>query len=115
MLEDLLLNGIYPVIPDLFRSSSLKLRAYPRTLTYYKIKKEFINELHIKETEKVFDFLNCSFLVGNGSIMLQPTGWVLEDHLKESVAIRSFSPFAKQMVLVVDGTDKSVVGLDIYG
>ncbi|WEG14514.1 hypothetical protein PU629_09210 [Pullulanibacillus sp. KACC 23026] len=47
--------------------------------------------------------------------MLQPTGWILDDTLKESITIRAFSPFAKQMVLVIDEQDKTVVGLDICG
>ena len=115
MIEDLLLNGIYPVVPDLFRSKSLEMRSYPKTLKYYTINKQYINELYIKETEDLFDFLNCSFFAENGSIMLQPTGWTLEDNLKESVTIRTFSSFAKQVVLVVNVSDKSVVGVDIYG
>ncbi|SMQ80931.1 hypothetical protein SAMN05444673_4045 [Bacillus sp. OV166] len=115
MLKDLLSNGIYPVVPDLYRTKNLNLATKPRKLKYYLVSQESINPVHIKETEKIREFLMSSFFTDSGSILLQPTGWKLDDNLKESVTIRAFSTFAKQIILVVDDNDENVVGLDIYG
>ncbi|MFF5400342.1 hypothetical protein ACFY5J_23985 [Peribacillus butanolivorans] len=79
------------------------------------VNQELIDPLYIKETGKIREFFMSSFFTESGSIMLQPTGWKLDDNLKESVTIRAFSTFAKQIVLVVNDKNMSVVGLDIYG
>lgn len=115
LVQDLLSNGIYPVIPDLYRTKNLNLATEPRELNHYLVNQELIDPLFIKETEKLRQFFMSSFFTESGSIMLQPTGWILDDSLNESVTIRAFSTFAKQIVLVVDDNDMSVVGLDIYG
>ncbi|ADU32187.1 hypothetical protein [Evansella cellulosilytica] len=115
LVQESLTNGIYPVIPDLYRTKNLQLPTGPRNLKYYSVNLDMIDSLHNDETEKIRDFLISSFFTSRGFISLQPTGWKLEDSLKESVTIRSFSTFAKQIVLVVDEKDMSVVGLDIYG
>ncbi|WP_245805841.1 hypothetical protein [Bacillus alkalicellulosilyticus] len=108
-------NGIYPVISDLYRTKNLSLPTEPRDLKYYMVNQEMITPLQIDGTEEIRDFLKNTFFTDRGSIALQPTGWKLEDDLKESVTIRTFSTFAKQIVLVVDDNNMSVVGLDIYG
>lgn len=115
IMQDLLSNGIYPVIPDLYRTKNLNLATGPRELKHYRVNKEMIDSLYLDETEKIREFLMSSFFTESGSIMVQPTGWKLEDNLQDSVTIRAFSTFAKQIVLVVNDKDMSVVGLDIYG
>lgn len=115
LFKNLLQGDIYSVIPDLYRSKEINRTNYPRTIKYYLINKELINQIHNKETKKIFGFFNESFFAENGSIMLQPTGWILQEQLKESYTIRSFSTFAKQIVLVVNEPDNVVIGLDIYG
>ncbi|KXY31477.1 hypothetical protein [Bacillus sp. FSL K6-0067] len=60
--------------------------------------------------------LNISyFFQKNSYISLLPTGWILEDSLKESITIRSFCTFANKIVLVVDESNQEVISLDIYG
>ncbi|GEL77202.1 hypothetical protein [Tenuibacillus multivorans] len=115
IVEDLLSNNIYPVIPELYRTKNLNLPTEPRKLKHYLVKLELIDPLFIEETEKIHNFFKSSFFTESGSIKLQPTGWKLNEHLKESVTIRAFSTFAKQIVLVVNEEDMRVVGLDIYG
>jgi hypothetical protein len=115
IVEDLLTNGIYPVIPDLYRTKGSSFRTGPTKVKYYSINQGLIDPLYIKETEKVRDFICCSFFIQNGFISIQPTGWYLEDELKNSITLRTFTTFAKQMVLVVNSVDNSVIGLDIYG
>jgi len=115
IVQHLLSNDIYPVIPDLYRTKNLNLATGPRELKHFLVKKDMIDLLHFEETEKVREFLMSSFFPDRGSISLQPTGWKLNDNLKDSVTIRAMSSFAKQIVLVVDVKDMNVVGLDIYG
>ncbi|MFD2043013.1 hypothetical protein ACFSTA_01685 [Ornithinibacillus salinisoli] len=115
IVEDLFPNNVYPVIPDLYRSNNLNIATKPRALKNYLVNQELIKPLHLKETENIREFFMSSFFAENGSIMLQPTGWKLDDDLKESITIRTFSTFAKRIVLLVDETDQSVVSLEIYG
>jgi hypothetical protein len=115
IVKDLFLKGGYPVMLDLYRTNNLNLATGPRNLKHYLIKQQSLSPLHLSETETIREFLESTFFAEKGSIMLQPTGWKLDDTLKESVTIRAFSTFAKQIVLVVDDKDKSVVGLNIYG
>lgn len=115
IIQDLLSNGIYPVIPDLYRTEFINLANGSRKLKYYSVNQKMIDSLHIEETEKIQGFFMNSFIAERGSMMLQPRGWKLDNNLKESVTIRAFSTFAKQIVLVVDDRDMSVVGLGIYG
>ncbi|MBN6885394.1 hypothetical protein ACUXCC_000534 [Cytobacillus horneckiae] len=114
IIEELLLEGVYPVIPDLYRSKSINRSNYPRRLKYYSINKELINQIYNKETDDVFSFFNSSFLAENQPLALQPTGWKLQSQLKDSYTIRAFSTFAKQLVLIVNDLDNGVIGLDIY-
>ncbi|MCZ8535294.1 hypothetical protein [Psychrobacillus psychrodurans] len=115
IVQDLLSNGIYPVIPDLYRTRHLNLATEPRVVKHYLVNQELIDPLDIKETEKIRGFFMCSFFIESGSILLQPTGWKLDDNLKESLTIRAFITFAKKIVLVVDNKDMSVIELHIYG
>jgi hypothetical protein len=115
IVQDLLSNCIYPVITDLYRAKNLNLATQPREIKYYLVKLELIEPIYIQGTEMIRKFLMHSYFAESGSIGLQPTGWKLDDRLKESVTIRAFSTFAKQIVLVVDNKDMSIVGLDIYG
>jgi hypothetical protein len=68
------------------------------------VNQELIDQLYIKETGKIREFFMSSFFTESGSIMLQPTGWKLDDNLKESVTIRAFSTFAKQIVFLFSAT-----------
>ncbi|MBM7583954.1 hypothetical protein JOC86_000491 [Bacillus pakistanensis] len=70
IIEDLLSSGIYPVIPDLYRTKNLNLATKTRKLKHYLVNAELINPLHIKEAEKIREFLVSSFFSESGSIML---------------------------------------------
>ncbi|MDB5052351.1 MAG: hypothetical protein JWM44_401 [Bacilli bacterium] len=115
MIEELLSDGIYPVIPDLYRSNSPNLATEPRKLKYFSVRQELISQPHIMETEKIKNFFNNSFFAETGSVFITPTGWSLEENLKESITIRTFCTFANKIILVIDTKDRSVVGLDIHG
>ncbi len=114
-LKELLTNGIYPVVPDLFRSRSFKRAVGRRKLKYYSVACDCIDPMFLKETQEIGYFLKHSFFQKDGCISLMPTGWFLEDSLKESITIRSFCTFANNIVLVVDESNQQVICLDIYG
>ncbi|MEK4229380.1 hypothetical protein [Solibacillus sp. FSL H8-0538] len=115
MVAEILLDRVYPVIPDIYRSKNINLATEPRELKYYLVNQDLVNPLHIEGTEEIRQFFESSFFADNGSILLQPTGWKLEDELQNSITIRTFITFAKQIILFVDDKDKNVVLLGIYG
>ncbi|HDR7717018.1 hypothetical protein VSY18_12625 [Bacillus albus] len=114
-LKELLTNGIYPVVPDLYRSCSFNRIVGRRTLKYYSVLFDCIDPMFLKETQEIAYFLKHSFFEKEDCISLVPTGWILEDSLKESITLRSFCTFANKIVLVVDESNQEVISLDIYG
>lgn len=114
-IQDKLVQGIYPVVTDLYRSENFNHATGPREVKYYQVRKEAIHPLHTPETEKVGYFFRHTFFAETGSVFLSPTGWTLEDGLRESITIRTFYTFAQSLILVVDAQDNSVIGLDVYG
>lgn len=114
IIENKLKDGIYPVVTDLYRNDDLNLATGRRSLKYFSIRKEEILPLITRETEKLEHFFHNTFFAKKGSVFFCPTGWILEEKLRESVAIRTFIVFASSLVLVVDASDNRIVGLDIY-
>lgn len=114
-LKELLTNGIYPVVPDLYRSHSFNRIVGRRTLKYYSVAFDCIDPMFLIETQEIAYFLKHSFFEKEDCISLVPTGWFLEDSLKESIKIRSYCNFANKIVLVVDESNQEVFSLHIYG
>ncbi|WP_219837657.1 hypothetical protein [Paenibacillus sp. R14(2021)] len=114
LIENKLSDGIYPVVTDLYRNADLNLATGRRKLKYFSVRKEAIIPLNTLETEKLGDFFHNPFFADTGSVFLAPTGWVLEEKLRESVTIRTFIVFARLLILVVDSSDNRIVGIDIY-
>jgi hypothetical protein len=115
MLNDSLSYGINPIVSDLYRNMEYNISAYPRELKYYIVIKEKIKQKVLNGTEELKEFLRCSFFAKNGLLSLIPSGWFLDDTLKESVTLQSISTFAKQIILVVNENDNRVIAIDIYG
>lgn len=114
-LKALLTNGIYPVVPDLYRSCSFNRIVGRRTLKYYSVLFDCNDPMFLKETQEIAYFLKHSFFQKEGCISLVPTGWFLKESLKDSISLRSFCTFANKIVLVVDESNQEVISLDIYG
>ncbi|MDE3839488.1 hypothetical protein C0966_08980 [Bacillus methanolicus] len=115
LVNSLLSKGFYPVVSDLYRGKDSYLPTGPRNLKYFLIKKEAVTPLYLKETERIKRFVQIAYFDRNKSFNLMPVGWKLEENLRDSLTIRSFYSFAKQIVLLVDTVDDSVLGLYIFG
>jgi hypothetical protein len=42
-----------------------------------------------------------------------PTGWKLDDHLKESISLRFFASFILKITLLVDDNNEQVVAIEL--
>ncbi|HDR8184152.1 TPA: hypothetical protein QC116_006022 [Bacillus thuringiensis] len=114
-LKALLTNGIYPVVPDLYRSCFFNRVVGRRKLKYYSVLFDCIDPMFLKETQEIAYFLKHSFFQKEGCISLVPTGWFVKESLNDSITLRSFCTFANEIVLVVDESNQEVISLDIYG
>jgi hypothetical protein len=114
IIEEKLIKGIYPVVTDLYRNNNLNLATGKRNVKYFSVRNEVMSPLNTQETEKLNYFFQNTFFADSGSVLLAPTGWVLEDKLKDSLTLRTFTVFAHSLILVVDTKDNNVIGLDIY-
>ncbi|MCU6795124.1 hypothetical protein OB236_23740 [Paenibacillus sp. WQ 127069] len=115
IIQEKLNKGIYPVVTDLYRNNNLNLATGKRDIKYYSVRNEAISPLITQETEKLEIFFQNTFFADTGSVFFSPTGWILEDKLRDSITLRTFSVFSRSIILVVDKKDNSVIGLDIYG
>ncbi|WP_256942429.1 hypothetical protein [Bacillus sp. OV166] len=114
IVENLIAANFYPVISDLYRGKYAE-KSGMRKLQYFLINKEDITPLYSKETEKIQQFIQSAFFDQNEPFCRQPVGWKLEQNLKESITIRSFCTFAKEIVLLVNAVDDSVEAMYIFG
>ncbi|TDK61770.1 hypothetical protein E2K98_12840 [Bacillus salipaludis] len=115
LIKNLISTGFYPVISDLYRGKDSEKSSGPRKLKYFLINKESIPPLYLKETKKIQEFIQNAFFDKKKPFLIQPVGWKLEQNLQDSITIRSFSTFAKQIVLLVNTVDDSVEGMYIFG
>jgi hypothetical protein len=116
IFEKLSSDGIYPVIPDLYRDNKIsRIRGSQSNIKFFSLVYEKITPLNIEGTVIVEKFFKDSFFAKDNFVSLTPTGWYLTNELKNSVTLRSFCTFATQIVLTVDLYDNSVLRLDIYG
>jgi hypothetical protein len=115
MLAVLLSSSINHIVPDLYRNMEFNISPYPRKLKYYLVKKEKIKQKSLVGAGEVGEFIRCSFFESNGFLTLMPSGWFLDDSLRESVALQSLSTFAEQIILMVNENDNRVIAIDVYG
>jgi hypothetical protein len=115
MLTNLLSSDIHPIVPDLYRNMEYDISPYPRKLKYYLVNKEKIKQKAVDRTDEISEFLTSSFFESNGSLSLMPSGWFLDDSLRESVTLQSLSTFAKQIILMVNENDNRVIAIEVYG
>lgn len=115
LLTNSVSSNIHPIVPDLYRSMEYDISPYPRKLKYYLVNKEKIKQKALDGTDEISEFLRSSFFESNGSLFLMPSGWFLEDSLRESVTLQSLSTFAKQIILMVNENDNRVIAIDVYG
>jgi hypothetical protein len=114
-LSDLLLSGIHPIVPDLYRNSEYDISPYPRKIKYYAVNGEKIQHKALDGMKGIRDFIKSSFLASNGVLTLMPSGWFLDDSLKESVTLQALSTFAENIILMVNENDHRIIGINIYG
>ena len=115
LLNKALLEGVLGgIINDIYRTNELHISMHRLNLKYYKVNGKYIQTVKLEGFDRVMEFLESSFLTSGGPFTLSPSGWTLEEELKNSIAIRAFSSFSKEIILVVDSADNTVVAVYIY-
>jgi len=113
LAKGLISQKFYPVVTDLYRNNQ-PLDSIGR-IQYFSIKKEDVTPLFLKENDGIHQFMKNNNFKHNKPFVITPVGWKLDENLKDSIAIRSFYSFAKQIVLVVNTFDDSVRAIFIFG
>jgi hypothetical protein len=110
-------TGITQVIHDLFRTSDMSIwtDGHNRELTRYSVKLNALNKYEIDNTNDIQDFFTKGYFDLGEEFGFIPTGWILEDELKESKTLRFFATFVPCITLVVDDSKKQVVMLQLSG
>lgn len=114
-LSDLLSADIHPIVPDLYRDVEFNISPYPRKVKYYLVNQDKIQQKVLDGMEDISGFLRSSFFESKGLLTFMPSGWLLEDSLRESVTLQSMSTFAKKIILMVNENDNRVIELNVYG
>lgn len=105
-----------PLIMDFYRSSDRNLlgpHKKRRTCRYFNVKLDKLEPINLTGTDSLRKWIEDGYIQPNERLALSPTGWVLEDELQKSVALRFFASFCPSLLLVVDADDMKIVGLDI--
>ncbi|NRF94834.1 hypothetical protein HQN89_28495 [Paenibacillus frigoriresistens] len=105
-----------PLIMDFYRSSDRNLlgpHKKRRTCRYFNVLLDKLEPINLTGTDSLRKWIEDGYIQPNERLALSPTGWVLEDELQKSVALRFFASFCPSLLLVVDADDMKIVGLDI--
>ncbi|MFQ3544530.1 hypothetical protein Q7A53_10605 [Halobacillus rhizosphaerae] len=103
------------IINDIYRTNHLyNIPAEGLNLRYYKVNSKYIQPVTVKNFDRVMEFIDGSFLASGKSFSIRTSGWTLEEELKNSITIRAFSSISKEIILVVNSADNTVVFVDIY-
>ncbi|NOU96369.1 hypothetical protein GC093_24595 [Paenibacillus sp. LMG 31456] len=105
-----------PLIKDFYRSSDRNLlgpHKMSRTCRYFIVLPDKLEPMKLTGTDSLRKWIHNGYIQRNERLALSPTGWVLHDELKNSVALRFFASFCPRVGLVVDADDMKIVGFDI--
>jgi hypothetical protein len=105
-----------PLIKDFYRSSDRSLigiHKISRRCRHFIVLPGKLEPMKLAGTDSLRKWVQDGYIQRNKSLALSPTGWVLHDELKKSVALRFFASFCPRLGLVVDADDMKIVGLDI--
>lgn len=110
-------NGIIQVIQDLFRTNDMSIwtSGKKRELTQYSVKINELDMYDIPNTKDIKDFFIKGYFDLGEEFNFIPTGWTLEEKLKESKALRFFATFIPCITLVVDASNEQVVMILLSG
>lgn len=105
------------VLEDLYREPRSKdqmhLMGKKRSLLYYSVDPSSLTSFDVDGTASLKLLLNQTYLERGESFVLQPRGWVLDDGLSESLALRFFAGFVPALTLVVDADTDQVISLEL--
>jgi hypothetical protein len=110
-------NGIILVMHDLYRNRNMSVwkSEQRRELIQFTVKIDELNVYDIPNTKDIKEFLKKGYFDLGEEFSLIPTGWTIEEELKESITLRFFATFIPCITLVVDSTNRQVVLLQLSG
>lgn len=108
-------NGIIQVIHDLYRTRDMSVwkSEHRRELIQFAVKIHELDTYDIPHTEDLKEFLKRGYFDLGEEFCLIPTGWTLEEELKESITLRFFATFTPRITLFVDSSNGQVVMLQL--
>jgi hypothetical protein len=112
--KNLFAKEVYPVVNDLYKAPFTQ-SAGPGKLQFFSIKQESIIPFALKENDQFHQFILEKYFKKNKPLYIEPTGWKVQESLKDFIVIRYFCSFAEQIVLLINTTDDSVRGIYIFG
>ncbi|WP_176444819.1 hypothetical protein [Paenibacillus herberti] len=75
----------------------------------------YIDKFDIPNTTEIKEFIQRGYLDVDDELNFIPTGWTLEDELKNSLVLRFFSNFVPCITLAVDVSNNQVVMIQLSG
>ena len=103
------------LVKDLYRTTDMKNWSTPvkRKIQYYQVIKDKMESLEMKELNQISDYIMKEYFEYNEELVLIPTGWKLQDELKASLFLRSFSNFVPTIDLLVDESNNEVIAIEL--
>jgi hypothetical protein len=116
MLQNLAMDGLHPVVLDLYRSKDMNLlgpHKPQRRIRTFKVRNELLDTLSDLNSKGIQQFVERAYFSKGDSLALSPTGWKFNDEIQHSITLQMFSKFVPHIKLLVDADDLNVIGLDL--
>jgi hypothetical protein len=103
------------IVSDLYRTGEMTNWKFEgtRKISHYAVIKAKLNLDNHSNPHAVKSFITEAYIKINKPLVMLPTGWRLDDHLKESISLRFFASFIPRITLLVDDNNKQVVAIEL--
>ncbi|AIQ12805.1 hypothetical protein [Paenibacillus durus] len=108
-------NGVLPVMADLYRHRDLSnwYIGRKRNVLHYTVNGNALQSYSIPGTSALRTVLEKAFWGRDEPYVLLPTGWIFDDSLRDSAALRFFAGFVPCLTLVIDADSNEVITLQL--
>ncbi|OKP98281.1 hypothetical protein [Paenibacillus sp. P46E] len=110
-------TGILPVLEDLYRHHDIsdRFNGVKRTIINYMVNKDALEPYEVPDTETLQALLSSYLDLPDVEYSVMPLGWLFDENLRYSEALRFFAGFVPHLMLGVDEDTGEVILLQMSG
>jgi hypothetical protein len=108
-------TSVLPVMEDLYRHHEISEWRHEgrKKLLYYTVNISALKPYDAADTQGLKTVLRKAYLDQGKEFVLMPLGWLFDDSLRDSIALRFFAGFVPSLTLVIDSDSNQVITLQM--